>query len=115
MEAKLKVFFSQITPNYYSIRVHNLTFEIAVGKVVLPQGQENLLKGKQRIFAADSYTPGKIPAESIVWPNAVKKQDSYFNFYVPEGVTEFKFVVYYDAVVDDDSKILFQCNVKLNK
>lgn len=108
-------FFSQITPNYYSIRIPDLYFEESVGIVVLPQSQANLMKEEQRYFPADYYALGKTPG-SAVWPNAVTREDSYFNFYVPEGVTEFKFVVYYDdVVVDDASKIAFQYNIKLNK
>ncbi len=105
-------FFSQLTPNYYSIRIPDLLFEIAIGKVILPQGQENIIPEEKQIGKAKYYMPGKYPG-SAIWPNAVTKADSYFNFYVPEDVKEFKFVVYYYNL--DDSRIQFEYNIKLNK
>ncbi len=78
----------------------------------MPQGQEDLIPEDKKICKAKRYTPGKYPG-SEVWPNAVTNVDEYFNFYVPEGVNEFKFVLYYDNL--KDSSIQFEYNIKLNK
>ena len=104
-----KSFLSRITPNYYTIEseyvVGDTTSIAKIGKIVLPQGQENLMSEDEKTIPAQAFTK-----EVNTGYNKMN-----FNLYIPKEITEFKFVVYDKNISDKKEDILYQYHIKLNR
>lgn len=111
-----KLFLSRFTPNYYCLfNVISVRDTAYVGKIVLPKGQENLLTEEEKIVDCEIYEPKKTPAAGEIWNNYVNKRANTFNLFIPQGVKEFKFIVYKNVISDDINDIQQQYNIKINR
>ncbi len=100
-----KSFLTRITPNYYTIESNITPSYERIGKIILPEGQENLMSEDEKI----------IPAQEFNKYTTTDNIKTNFNLYIPNEVTEFKFVVYGTTISDKKEDILYQYHIKLNR
>ncbi len=114
ISASGKLFLSRLTSNYYCLfNAINGRKADYVGKIVLNQGQENLLTEEEKIVDCEVFMPIIKPSSGITWENAIYTRSNTFNLFIPEGVKEFKFIVYQGAVSNDPNDIINQYHIKL--
>lgn len=115
-----KIYLSRLTPNFYSLQDTTQTSMAIgtynkIGRIVLPKGQENLLTEEQKTIPSEYFIPGEHAEEEEYWQNCVYQNAQNFNIYIPDGVTEFKFLIYENNITNNPDDILFQYHVKINR
>ena len=109
--SKTAHFISSLIPNYYTITIPTITFRKKVGRIILPCGQENLMSLDEKIVPCNYFRTLLTPGTTDNWTD----HGDGFNFYLPKGVTEFKFQVFNVQPTDNVNDILYQFDVKLNR
>lgn len=106
-------FLSRLSPNYYSIQVPldvpNTIKKIA--KIILPDGQGKDLTEDDLTVNGTFFQRIKEDATPL---SGELDQKGYFNFYLPDGVTNFKMQVF-DNEIGKDTDVLFEFDVNLTK
>lgn len=109
-----KTVLTRITPNYFTLLdlTNDNKFD-RIGKIILPEGQEDLLTEDEKIVQSEVFVPDKAPMDGTEWENAVTRRAKIFNFRFPKKVSEFKFVVYVNNITDRKEDIIVQYHIKL--
>ncbi len=110
-----KFFLNRLVPNYYTIKTNRSFNNGEIGKIVLKKEQEHLMSEEDKIVQIGTYLNMCEPVEEEDYDKAREANYDGFNFYIPEEVTEFKFIVYNVAISDDPNDILYQYNIKINR
>ncbi len=115
-----KIFLSRVTANFYSLQdttqtSMNIGAYNKIGRIVLPKGQEDLLSEEEKTIPSEYFIPGEHAEEEEGWQNCVYRNAQNFNIYIPDGVTEFKFLIYENNITNNIDDILFQYHIKINR
>ena len=122
VDGKKGAFLSRLTPNYFSIKIPEIgesddeeENKFYIGKIVLNKDQENLLSEDEKIVVENKFVKNKNIPAGVKWENSAYEDGSFFNFFLPKEIKEFKFLVYEKNVSNDVNDIICQFNIKLNR
>lgn len=109
-------FITRLAPNYYSIETDEIDGSLySIAKIVLPQGQGEKLSLDDLTVQSVEFVPGATPQGEETWNGAVYPKGRFYNFYLPDDVTNFKFQIFKNQVSDNKADVIKETDIDLKR